>query len=118
MNNAQYEAAVASLATVDTELATLDQTIRDNIAKAREHNDIHRAAANQRTALTAKAEPLRKAVAEYRLILKQQAAAKAKEEAESRAAKAKEEAEKKAAEAEQSELAQLRARVAELEGAK
>lgn len=129
MTPEQYQTAKAQLEAVDTELAALDQQVRDYIDKAREFNHARAVASSKRTELSKSAQPLRETVAAVEAEMRRIAAEKAQAEAAERERLAAEKAvaDRAAAEralkdaaekAEQSELAQLRARVAELEAAK
>lgn len=57
--------AKGQLEEVDNEIAKLDQTIRDYIDKAAEFNDARRSATRQRTALHKAAAPLREEISRF-----------------------------------------------------
>lgn len=120
MTPEQFQAAQATLAQVDTELAALDQTINDCIAQARAFNDKGRETRNARTALIAKVQPLRDECQAFSIAAKAEQAAKAKAQAEAnlKAAREREAAEAAAKAKEQSEIEKLRAELAELKAAK
>lgn len=93
MTDNEFTEAQGRLAEVDTEVAALDQAIRDCIEKAREFNEARRAHSNKRTAILKAAEPTRIAVQQHVAELKRRHNEKVRAEAEARA---KAEAEAKA----------------------
>jgi chromosome segregation ATPase len=85
MTDSEFTAAQGRLAEVDTEVAAIDQSIRDVIDKSREFNDARRDLSRKRTAILKAAEPVRAAVQQHALELKKAANEKARAEAEARA---------------------------------
>lgn len=78
--------AQGQLAQIDTELAAIDQGIRDCITRSQEFNAARRVKQAQRTELEKASEPLRQAVAAQVADNKRAAAEKAKQEAASKPA--------------------------------
>lgn len=97
-------AAQARIAEVDTEVASLSQTERDCIDKAREFNEACRTARSKRTALLKAIEPVKAAVAQHL----QEAAIEAKRFAREMVEREAGERESQRQAAEQSELEKLR----------
>lgn len=67
MTPEQHAEAVAHLEQLDTEIAVLNERIREEIEAARKHNHQRQAAALRRTELAGQALALRQAVAQYEL---------------------------------------------------
>lgn len=85
MTDSELIEAQGQLQTIDTEVAALDQAIRDCIDKSREFNDARHEHQRKRTAILKASEDLRKRVVEALVERKRIANEKARAEAEARA---------------------------------
>lgn len=85
MTDSELIEAQGRLAEVDTEVAAIDQSIRDCIDKAREFNDARHDFQRKRTAILKSSDDMRKRVVEALVERKRIANEKARAEAEARA---------------------------------